>query len=197
MHKSTFIMVLLATPVALALQPAARLIARQSGSCPIGWVTCGVDNCMPVGDTCCSDGSYCLATQYCDIGNNGLGGCCSIGKECTGNGGTAGSTFTQTFTSTNTNTNTIPVITTSSTPAGFTKTSTSSSTSSSVVVPPTTSTKSSKTTPTPTYSRSSSSNTTATTSSPPVAFTGAASPSSEVASGLFVFALIALGKFFV
>ena len=196
MRKSTFITVLLATPVALALQPAARLIARQSDSCPIGWVTCGVDSCMPVGDTCCSDGSYCLAAQYCNIGSNGLGGCCPIGEECTGNGGTLDSTFTQTFTSTNTKTNTIPVITTS-TPAGFTKTSTTSSTSSSVVVPPTTSTKSSKTTPAPTYSSSSSSNTTATTSSPPVAFTGAASPSSEVASGLFVFAIIALGRFLV
>lgn len=195
MYKSNLITVLLATPVALALQPAARLIARQSDSCPIGWVTCGVDNCMPVGDTCCSDGSYCPAAQYCDIGSNGLGGCCTIGEVCTGNGGTSGSTFTQTFVSTNTNTNTIPVITTS-TPPGVTKPSTTSSTSSSVVVHSTTSTKSSTTTPTPTYSSSSSSNTTATTSSL-AAFTGAASPSSQVASRLFAFALIALGRFLV
>lgn len=197
MYKTTLVTILLATPVALALQPGARLLARQDSLCSPGWVTCGVDNCMPAGDTCCSDGSYCPAGDYCDIGNNGLGACCPIGKLCTGNGGTSATTFTHTLTLTNTKT--LPATTTASTPIHITTMSTPTSTSSSAGISLTTSTPYStcNTTLLPSYPSSGFSNTTATATPVPVQITGAGSPSSHVASGLVAFAFIAFGRLLI
>jgi hypothetical protein len=42
-------------------------------------------SCMPAGSVCCNDGS----STYCDSGDTCIpGGCCPVGQECSGPGGT-------------------------------------------------------------------------------------------------------------
>ena len=58
--------------------------------CP-GQAVCG-NGCMPVGDVCCNDGTYCPANNYCAGGycytTGGGGSCLSLGEEtCTNSDG--------------------------------------------------------------------------------------------------------------
>ncbi|KAH8660875.1 hypothetical protein BGZ60DRAFT_414192 [Tricladium varicosporioides] len=121
--KSVLLVVLLATHILADFSP---IFPRQSTyTCDAGYSLCN-KHCMPSGSTCCSDGSYCLSTQYCTTGDNGLGACCQRGKLCSGNGGTS-SYGTTTRTST----------TSTRTTATTTSTGTSTSTGVSVIFVPT------------------------------------------------------------
>lgn len=65
--------------------------------CDAGWGQCGSTNfCAPLADQCCYDLAIpyaCPRTHYCDGG-----GCCPLGKRCTGGVGVDTSTFESTST---------------------------------------------------------------------------------------------------
>ncbi|CAG7557803.1 unnamed protein product [Fusarium equiseti] len=63
------------------------LTPRQDG-CRPGYNVCGIE-CIPESYTCCHDPSGrsggCPPGSRCGVGDNGVGGCCPVGKICTGN----------------------------------------------------------------------------------------------------------------
>ncbi|KAH6674792.1 hypothetical protein B0J14DRAFT_22062 [Halenospora varia] len=112
--KSIALLVLLITSSAVA--DFSPIFPRQSTyTCDAGYSVCN-KHCMPSGSNCCSDGSYCLSTQYCTTGDDGQGACCKKGKLCSGNGGTStyGTTTRTSTTSTRASTRTTATTTSNS-----------------------------------------------------------------------------------
>jgi len=74
--------------LASALQDHGMLFRRDSVSCDPGDKVCG-SYCIPSNYTCCPDlqGGCATSTTVCQLGNNGVYGCCPIGDVCTGDGG--------------------------------------------------------------------------------------------------------------
>ncbi|KAJ6446780.1 60S ribosomal protein L40 [Purpureocillium lavendulum] len=94
---------------ALAATPLGRTVfARQQASCSdIGEKPCG-DGCVPLTYTCCPDKKGgCPVTSVCQLADNGVYGCCPIGRTCSGDATATTNTIDVTKTNTNTVTNTL------------------------------------------------------------------------------------------
>ncbi|KAJ2968390.1 hypothetical protein NQ176_g9202 [Zarea fungicola] len=122
-----------------------QLAARQQNCASVGEKPCGV-YCMLLTDTCCGNGAgACHLGTVCGLADNGIYGCCPIGRNCRGNAPDPSVTTkigsprpTSTISTSNdgptsiTSTSTKALTTTSASSRGFT--SVFSSTSSSTVV---------------------------------------------------------------
>lgn len=107
---ATLLLFLFSTFSIAAETPLKVLVGRQTGTCAeINEVDCGAV-CIPIGWTCCPDGSGgCSAQEQCWLGDNGQYGCCPLGETCAGPGGSQ--------------TNTVPVNPSTSTAASAPTTS--------------------------------------------------------------------------
>ncbi|KAF9050587.1 hypothetical protein BJ165DRAFT_1525812 [Panaeolus papilionaceus] len=80
-------------------------IDKRQSTCG-NWVRCGALTCCPTSAwRCCSTGDCCRPGTHCDMGSNGIMGCCRDGAICAGPAPPPSST---TRTSTSTRTVTIP-----------------------------------------------------------------------------------------
>lgn len=62
-----------------------QLAARQQNCASVGEKPCGI-YCMLLTDTCCGNGAgACHLGTVCGLADNGIYGCCPIGRNCRGN----------------------------------------------------------------------------------------------------------------
>ncbi|KAF3034417.1 hypothetical protein E8E12_005967 [Didymella heteroderae] len=89
MFKPTIFLPLL-TAAVVSADMSALLVRRQTIPVPCsadGRKDCG-SGCIDATWTCCPSGAGgCPPTAYCSLGSNGLYGCCPLGEDCEGDGG--------------------------------------------------------------------------------------------------------------
>lgn len=79
------------------------LLAPRQEGCPPGGKACGIE-CIPESWTCCHDRSGrsggCAPGNKCYVSSSGVGGCCPVGKSCSGDPGPASTIDESEFTPT-------------------------------------------------------------------------------------------------